>query len=344
MVTKSPMLVEPGFGCADSDGRAYKPTFQEILNEWLYVIDVVANPSHALTVINFIFQLSTSLALFSVCFLYFTTGSFVFLLIMVLVLGTIYNTVWYHRYCSHVAFEFKQPRYRLAFLWTNPLAFIFREEIYAIPHRYHHQHTDTPGDPYGPHLGWLVTFLAPELTQRLNSHISQEEFETLKRSIRHIGLQTHSYDQFRKTGCIESLFHYAARAVFTQFFWGVLVFGFGGASYLASYYCAIFIATVLIRDFNWRGHGGNFPRIKKQGWEFDNRSLALNQHFYGYIASEWHDNHHKYPMSANSGFLPGQIDFAFQIIKLMHRVGIVESYIDARSIFNKECLSFAVKA
>ena len=50
---------------------------------------------------------------------------------------------------------------------------------------------------------------------------------------------------------------------------------------------------------------------------------------------EWHDNHHEYPISASNGFLPGQIDIAFQIIKLMHRTGIVESYIDARALFER---------
>jgi stearoyl-CoA desaturase (delta-9 desaturase) len=88
-------------------------------------------------------------------------------------------------------------------------------------------------------------------------------------------------------------------------------------------------------------HGGNQPRRKKVGWEFDDRNYALNQWFYGYIASEWHDNHHKYPFSASNGFLPGQIDLAFQIIKLLHRLGIVESYVNAKPLFEKECLGLS---
>ena len=118
--------------------------------------------------------------------------------------------------------------------------------------------------------------------------------------------------------------------------WSLMI---GGLDIVWAWYAAIFFITFLIRDFNWRGHGGNKPRPKKRGWEFDDKSYALNQWFYGYLASEWHDNHHKYPSSANNGFLAGQIDFAFLLIKLMYRLGVVESYVDARPIFQKECLN-----
>jgi fatty-acid desaturase len=54
-------------------------------------------------------------------------------------------------------------------------------------------------------------------------------------------------------------------------------------------------------------------------------------------ASEWHDNHHNYPFSANDGFA-AEIDFAFLIVKWMCRVGIVRSYVDAMALFEKKCL------
>jgi len=344
MKKKSDVLTEPRFGYLGHDGLPRKPSFQDILKELLYVLDVSANPTHSLTALNFIFQLSTLVAFLVYCFLFFSAGSLIFMLITIFVLGTIYNTIWYHRYCSHKSFQFARSWFVKLFLWTNPLAFVFREETYAIPHRVHHQRTDNAGDPYGPHLGWLATFLAPELTQRTNSDVSEERFQSLKRNIRHIGLYTHTYAQFKETGNIEHFGHYAARVVFSHLFWIVFILILGGTSYLSAYFSAIFIITVLIRDFNWRGHGGNFRRIKKAGWEFDSSSHALNQRFYGYIASEWHDNHHKYPMSANNGFLPGQVDSAFRMIKLMHRVGIIQSYVDARLVFEKEHLAFSVAA
>ena len=110
---------------------------------------------------------------------------------------------------------------------------------------------------------------------------------------------------------------------------------------MIAWYSSIFVITSLIRDFNWRGHGGNSRHIKKPGWEFDKRSFALNQRFYGYIASEWHDNHHKYATSANNGFLPGQIDIAFHVIKTLQRFGVIQSYIDSSPRFKEEMLHAA---
>ena len=116
------------------------------------------------------------------------------------------------------------------------------------------------------------------------------------------------------------------------------MYSIGGVVYLTAWYGSIFVILFLIRDFNWRGHGGNNPRAKKPGWEFDDRNYALNQHFYGYLASEWHDNHHRFPRSANNAFMAPQVDIAFQIIKLLSRIGLVDSYVDARAAFEKQCL------
>jgi fatty-acid desaturase len=226
----------------------------------------------------------------------------------------------------------------MIFLWINPLGLIFREEIYVFPHRIHHEQTENAGDPYGPHYGWLASLLAPELTQRLNPAISEEHYKSLVGSIKHVGFPTHPYTRFKQTACFENLAHYWTRVFFAQLFWVGILALFGGLPYVAGYYSAIFVSTTLIRDFNWRGHGGNFKRAKRNGWEFETNTCALNQCFYGYIASEWHDNHHKYPFSANNGFLLRQLDLAFILIKLMYRLGIVKSYVDAKPLFEKECL------
>lgn len=52
-----------------------------------------------------------------------------------------------------------------------------------------------------------------------------------------------------------------------------------------------------------------------------------------YLVSEWHNNHHLYRSSANTGFLPGQLDYAFLMLEAMHRLGIVDKYNDHRPQF-----------
>ncbi len=332
-------IIEPTFGHDTSSAKPHSPSTTEIIIEWCDAMNVVKHPSRALTVLNFAFHLSTFVACVYFLIARISIQSLVFMLISVFVLGTVYNTLWYHRYCSHAAFRFNNNFFAKLFLWTNPI--LFREECYAIPHMIHHQRTEKPGDPYGPHLGWLGSYLAPESAQKTDTNISAAEYATLCASIAHIPLKTSSYAQFLRSGAVEELRYYLFRVAFIQLFWGVSIFLIYGSDILWAWFAAIFFITFLIRDFNWRGHGGNQPRGKKVGWEFDHSSYALNQWFYGYLASEWHDNHHKYPFSANNGFLPGQIDVAFQIIKLLHRLGIVESYVDAKPLFEKECLGLS---
>ncbi|MGE5218383.1 MAG: hypothetical protein ACM3SP_15420 [Chloroflexota bacterium] len=255
------------------------------------------------------------------------------------ILGTIYNTIWYHRFCSHASMKLRRDQYTKFFLWSNPL--LLREECYAIPHRIHHQRAEKPGDPYGPHLGWLGSYLAAESSQKINTSISEKEYNSLIQSLKHIPIPVNSYEDFLKTASVENPLHYFLRTLLSQVLWALVIFVVGGHSYLLAWYSAIFSTTFLMRDFNWRGHGGNFRHHKIKGWEFDTKTFALNQRFYGYLAGEWHDNHHKYPFSANNGFLPGQIDIAFQIVKLLHRLGIVESYVDAKPQFEKECLGIS---
>lgn len=338
MRSNSEILLEPTFGYANPDGSSRQPSFQEIIKELAAVMNVIRFPSHLITAINFIFQILTGVVFLIFLDRYISIDTVLFIVCATLFIGTFYNTIWYHRYCAHVAFEFTSRFYPMLFLWTNPLAFIFREEIYIFPHRIHHERTERPGDPYGPHYGWFASLLAPELTQRFNPDITRELYESLVRSIRHVNLPAHPYTRFRQTGCFESFTHYGTRIVFSQVFWIGMIGFWGGLAYIAAYYSAIFISTVLIRDFNWRGHGGNFRRIKRAGWEFGTNSFALNQYFYGYIASEWHDNHHKYPFSANNGFLARQIDLAFLIVKWMYHLGIVQVYFDAKALFEKDCL------
>ena len=325
------LLIKPLFGYSGDGYTPYRPTVKEIFTEWIDAINFIRYPSRSLSALYVAFHLSGFIITILFVLKHASLPNLLFVVIAVCFLGIVYNTVWYHRYCSHASFRFRRPVYALFFLWTNP--FVFREECYAIPHRIHHQMTEKPGDPYGPHLGWLGSYLAIESSQKLNINISKKTYKSLARSVRHIGIPINSYSRFRRTGSIEMTNYYITRVIFSHLLWGTVFFTTGGVTFLWCWYTSIFVMAFIIRDFNWRGHGGNFRFEKRPGWEFDTKTRAMNQRFYGLTVGEWHDNHHKYPMSANSGFLPGQFDVAFQIIRFLSLVGIVESYFDAKNIF-----------
>jgi stearoyl-CoA desaturase (delta-9 desaturase) len=106
----------------------------------------------------------------------------------------------------------------------------------------------------------------------------------------------------------------------------------------------VFTFTFLMRDFNYRGHRRRGEPRHVEGWDLDRDSLALNQRFYGYLAGEWHNNHHSFSASANCGFRPGQPDLAFIVIKGLHRTGVVERFNDHRPHFERKFGAGSIRA
>jgi stearoyl-CoA desaturase (delta-9 desaturase) len=198
-------------------------------------------------------------------------------------------------------------------LWSNPIS--FREECYVIPHRIHHAKPDEPGDPYGPHLGWLGSYLATETQQKTNRHISRVEFDRLTRSLDHIGFVKNSYEQFQRTGSVENIWHYGARVISANLMWSALMFAYAGRMGVLAWFSGVFLSTFVLRDFNFRGHAGLFGT--------DTHGNPLNQVFYGFTAGEWHENHHQDPGSARSGREWWQIDVPYLIIRGMRVCGMV---------------------
>ncbi|MBX2884242.1 MAG: hypothetical protein KTR32_30080 [Granulosicoccus sp.] len=262
---------------------------------------------------------------------YIDLYSFAYAVTVGLAVGHIYNTIWFHRYCSHSAFKFKKRWYTLVFLYTDPI--FFGDDSYAIPHLVHHAKTDQAGDPYGPHIGWLASFLGPYINTCINPNISEKSYAAIRKRFSHINIKTNDYARFQETGIVESLWRFLIRKLIAQVLWISLSYYLGGVPFVFAYFAGVFVVLTIILDFNWRGHGGNFRFTKKEGWEFDQRTRALNQRIYGLLGSEWHDNHHHYPTSANNGFLPTQFDFSFWVIRTMKRLGIVSHYNDSTGAF-----------
>jgi len=302
------LLVEPTFGWGKHAPR--NPTSREVWTEWVDAHNFVKHPTRRLPAIFMAFHLTT----FGI-FAYFIASNFSALNVAIVfiisnVINTIFGTVWYHRYCTHRAYTFRNMLWPRLFLWLNPVC--FREESYVIPHHVHHARSDKPGDPYGPHLGWLGSYLA---TPNLNTEINRSDYGRLARSLRHIGLPTNTFDEFRKTGSIETTAHWAARSIFATGLWCSIAYMIAGNTGVLAWMSSVFLYTFLVRDFNYRGHGGPFLKATE--------GHALNQASFGFLGGEWHANHHARPGLANTGFSWWQIDVAYAVIRLMHFCGIV---------------------
>jgi stearoyl-CoA desaturase (delta-9 desaturase) len=313
-------LLTPTYG--DVGPSPLRPTTREVLVEWCDAIAFWRDRSRLVPALCALYHVAS----FGV-FVFFMVSDFSIRAVAGLTLisafiGTTYNTVWYHRYCSHRAFKFRSLFFARIFLWTNPLP--FREESYVIPHRIHHSISDEPGDPHGPHLGWLGSYLANETFQKTNRDITRDEYRRLAKSLAHCGFVANSYEQFRRTGSVEHVWHYAARVLVANMFWFTLAYLAAGSFGVYAWISSVFLSWLVIRDFNFRGHS-SFLGTNGHG-------VPVNQVFYGIMGGEWHENHHQYPHLALSGLSWWQVDIPYGIIRLMKLFGIVTSYNSVTSV------------
>jgi stearoyl-CoA desaturase (delta-9 desaturase) len=322
-------LSTPRFPYTKDGVSIYRPTLREVAIDWLDAIHVFADARKLLVLYSVAFHIGTGV-LFVLFLRSHPSWKMIGLaLLNVSFIGTVHHTIWYHRYCSHRSFRFSSIWFARLFLWTNP--FLLREECYAVMHGAHHKRSDDVGDPAGPHLGWLGCYLAFERGQNLDTGISESDYARLRARVAHLGAPMNDHRGFLRTGSIERVPHYLARTVFAQAMWSSLAYAAGGREMVLLWYATVFFTWYLVRDFNWWGHRRPREARVVPGWEVETHTLASNQRFYGYVGSEWHANHHKYPRSANSGFFAGQPDVAFEIIRIMRELRIVESFIDMTS-------------
>jgi stearoyl-CoA desaturase (delta-9 desaturase) len=308
---KPGLILEPTYGFVGPSPM--RPSVRDVLIEWIDAISFWKDTSRLVPALFIAYHLTTFGVFVFFLARFFSIAAVLSVVGIAILIGTVYNTVWYHRYCSHRAFKFRNIVFARLFLWTNPIC--FREESYAIPHRLHHSKSDEPGDPYGPHLGWLGSYLAQESAQRMNRNISRQDYDRLAKSLGHIGFVQNSYEQYRSTGSVENVWHYAARSVFANFFWSALAHAAAGWEGVLAWISGVFLFTFVVRDFNFRGHASLFGTREK--------GLPVNQVIYGIIAGEWHGNHHAHPRLARSGFRWWQVDLPYWIIKVMHLCGVV---------------------
>jgi sn-1 stearoyl-lipid 9-desaturase len=334
-MSSSVKLLPRVFSLRDAQGRRRLPSTREALRYYADSINFIKDRRkllHALFEGGYTVTIFATIAFFAK---YVDLWSLCLYSVTFYLLANVYNTVWYHRYCSHYAFRFSHPSIPKLFLWLNP--FGYREEVYALNHHVHHNSSDEDDDPYGPHLGWLCTYLGSGCN--LDTNISVKEYERLKQRVAHIGFPCSSYESFQRWGSVESIPHYLGRWLFASLFWCAFWYSLGGTPWVMMWYAVQFGFHAAARDFNYRGHGGGASSVRHvAGWDFALNTRALNQRFYGWLAGEWHNNHHAFRASANAGFLPGQIDVPFLIIKAMHRLGLVSRFNDHRPQFEKRYL------
>jgi stearoyl-CoA desaturase (delta-9 desaturase) len=323
------VLEEPAYGWS-RDGVLCRPTTAELLREWRTRMNLWADRKAWLSVSGWFW--TCALIPFGVVFLtrYFSWPLMLagFLYSMVGI-GT-HGTVWLHRFSTHRAFAFRNAAYR--FVCRNLAIKIIAEETYVVSHLVHHALSDQPGDPYNAGAGWLYCFLAGEVHQPVNRKLSATDYERLCLLVRHTGMRTNGYETYKRWGSVAhpawTTLHYALNWLF----WYGAFFLAGGHPLATALFGWSAVWAIGIRAHNYDLHAGGKDR-RREGVDFDRGSLAINQVWPGVVAGEWHNNHHLFPSSARSGFLPWQPDIAFAFIRLYGWLGGVTAVRDSRARF-----------
>jgi stearoyl-CoA desaturase (delta-9 desaturase) len=324
------VLQVPSYGWADSKGELVKPSLKQLYAEAFSRINIFKTKKNWIPFINWFTAVCMLPFLFFFLFKFFSLPLLIVFIVYSMIIMSTHGTIWFHRYSTHRSYTFSHPIWR--FLTQNLVLRTFPEEVYVVSHHVHHLKSDKPGDPYNSHAGIMYCMLSDVNHQAIAKDLSETDYAKVSNFISHTGVWRNSYQQYLKWGSIASPFYTVGLLILNWAFWYGIFFLIGGHGLACALFSAALFWFVLVRAFNYTGHGGG--KVKHvDGIDFDRSNLSINQTRPGLFSGEWHNNHHMYPESARAGFLPYQIDLAWIYIYCLFKVGAVSKYHDAKKQF-----------
>lgn len=325
------ILIEPpSYGWQNDKGELIKPSTGELFKECFRRMNIFKSRKNFLAFFGW-FEVLCLTPFFVIFFIKFFT---IKLLICAFVYGMIcmgtHGTVWYHRYSTHRAFTFKNKFWM--FITRNLVVKVVPEETYVVSHHVHHCKSDLPGDPYNANAGFFYCFLADTNHQQVSQTLSREDYPRVVALLKDTGVVPNSYEQYLYWGSIAHPVRVLANWIFNWIFWFAAFYLIGGMGLAVACFAGTAVWAVGIRTFNFEGHGKGKDK-RTDGVDFDRDNMSINQMWPGYVAGEWHNNHHLYPNSAQSGFLPHQIDLAWIYVWILNKLGGVTFYNNAKKEF-----------
>lgn len=168
--------------------------------------------------------------------------------------------------------------------------------------------------------------------------MSAPGYERVTRLMNHCGVKLNTYAQYKEWG---SLCHPAYAFLsysLNWIFWYTVFFLVGGHALATALFGSAFVWAIGVRTFNFAGHGGG-KDLRRVGTDFHTKDHSINQLWPGFVAGEWHNNHHLYPNGARSGFLRYQLDLPWLLIRTVHALGGIASYRDYKAEFVEKQLN-----
>ncbi len=327
------VLQEPSYGWKDEKGELVVPSVKRLYAEAFSRINIFKDKRNWISMISWL--MAACMLPFFIIFLvnYFSWWMVPLIAFYSMIIMGTHGTIWFHRYCTHKAYTFRHPIFRI--ITQNLVIKTFPEEVYTISHHVHHVKSDTPGDPYNPKGGLFYCLLSDVNHQSINKNLSEADYKKAAHFMKHSGVQMNNYEQYKRWGSVATPFYTVSLWLLNWAFWYAAFYFIGGHALATAMFSAAMLWFILVRAFNYTGHGKG-EVMHKDGVDFDRSNLSINQSRPGLFAGEWHNNHHLYPGSARAGFFTHQIDLAWIYIYCMHKLGAVSSYHDSTKDFFKK--------
>lgn len=329
------VLQKPTYGWENEKGELIIPTTRQLFKEAFNRINIFRSRKNWISLVGWLMIVCMLPFLYLFITRYFSWQLLIVFLVYTLIIMGTHGTIWFHRYCTHRAYQFSHPIWR--FITQHLVIKTIPEEIYVVSHHVHHTKSDQPGDPYNSRAGLLYCMLADVNHQSISKDLSEKDYGKATRFMQHTGVRINTFKQYTKCGSIARPLYTILTWLLNWGFWYTILYLIAGHGLACAIFSAAMFWFLLVRAFNYTGHAkGKEKHI--EGLDFDRSNLSVNQTRPGLFTGEWHNNHHLYPGSARAGFLPYQLDLAWIYIYCMYKIGAVSSYHDSKKEFLKKYL------
>lgn len=317
------VLDPPTYKWADANGDLSRPSTTQLFQEFFKRLNVFKNRKNWLPFFSWFKVVVTVPFLCLFIFHYFSWGLLAVAFVYSMIIMGTHGTIWHHRFCTHNAYTFTNKFWK--FFTQNLTISMIPEEIYVVSHHVHHAKSDQPGDPYNASGGFLYCFLADVNHQPIAKDLTERDYQRVVRLMKHSGIKPNTYAQYLKWGSVANPARTIMAWALNWGFWYLLFYVIGGHGLACTVFGAAGVWAVGVRTFNYEGHGKG-KDMRRDNYDFSREDMSINQLWPGIVAGEWHNNHHLYPKSARTGFLPHQIDIAWCYIWLMYTLGPIKSF------------------
>lgn len=244
---------------------------------------------------------------------FFTGFSWTALVVLLLtyVVRVFALTAGFHRYFSHRSFKTSRA-FQFVLAWVGTSSAQLGPMWWAANHRHHHQHSDQPEDIHSPvvkdafwaHIGWVLC--------RAYGEIQHDRVKDLSK-----------YPELR----FIDRFHVlpVASLIALLFILGTvlnLYFPSLGTSGLQLVMWGFFVSTVLVYHVTFLVNSATHMIGKKR---FVTNDESRNSWWVALLTfgEGWHNNHHRWPLSARQGMYWWEFDLSYCVLRGLAGLGLV---------------------